>query len=134
VIYDPTASDNEAASAVLARAVLPRLGVDDATVTEVARLVELTKTHDPAGADTEGAALIDADLSILGAEAGAYDAYAVAVRAEYGHVPEDLWRAGRASVLSSFLQRPHLFHTAAGRDRWEDRARVNLRRELHALR
>jgi predicted metal-dependent HD superfamily phosphohydrolase len=132
-VYDPTATDNEARSARLAAAVLPGLGVDDRTVTEVARLVELTKTHDPAVDDTAGAALVDADLSILGADGRTYDAYAAGVRAEYAHVPDDLWRAGRPAVLRSFAERPALFHTATARARWEAPARANLARELAAL-
>jgi predicted metal-dependent HD superfamily phosphohydrolase len=132
-VYDPTATDNEARSARLAAAVLPGLGVDDGAVTEVARLVELTKAHDPAGDDPAGAALVDADLSILGADERTYDAYAAAVRAEHAHVPDDLWRAGRPAVLRSFAARPALFHTAIARARWEARARSNLARELAAL-
>jgi predicted metal-dependent HD superfamily phosphohydrolase len=132
-VYDPTAEDSEARSAVLAATVLPDLGVDDRTVTEVARLIELTKTHDPAPGDAEGAVLIDADLSVLGADDVVYDAYAAAVRAEYGHIADDLWRVGRAAVLRSFAERPALFHTPTARERWENRARVNLRRELFAL-
>jgi predicted metal-dependent HD superfamily phosphohydrolase len=112
-VYDPTAPDNEARSAVLARTVLGGLGVDGPTVA--------------------GAVLVDADLAVLGADAAAYDRYAVAVRAEYGHVPDDRWRDGRAAVLASFLDRTWLFHTAAGRARWEERARANLRREHEAL-
>ena len=132
-VCDPTASDNEARSARLAATVLPGLGVDDRTVTEVARLVELTRTHDPAGDDTAGAALVDADLSILGADERTYDAYAAGVRAEYAHVPDDLWRAGRPAVLRSFAARPALFHTATARACWEAPARANLARELAAL-
>jgi predicted metal-dependent HD superfamily phosphohydrolase/GNAT superfamily N-acetyltransferase len=133
VVYDPTAPDNEARSAELARTVLPGLGVDEATVAETARLIELTREHRPAAGDAQGAMLIDADLSILGAEPARYDAYAAGVRAEYTHVPDELWRPGRAAVLATFLDRPRLFHTGAGRDRWEERARANLRRELAAL-
>jgi predicted metal-dependent HD superfamily phosphohydrolase len=48
-------------------------------------------------------------------------------------VPEDAGRAGRAAELRSFLDRPALFHTPAGRDRWEAPARANLTRELAAL-
>jgi predicted metal-dependent HD superfamily phosphohydrolase len=133
VIYDPTASDNEAASAALARHVLPRLGVDPTVVAETARLIELTRDHAVAADDTAGAALIDADLSVLGADPSVYDRYATSVRAEYGHVSDGVWRAGRAAVLRSFLDRPVLFLTGTGRDRWEGPARVNLTRELHIL-
>jgi predicted metal-dependent HD superfamily phosphohydrolase len=132
-IYDPRATDNEARSAELARSVLPSLGLDDRAVTEVARLVEQTRDHAVAPGDESGAALVDADLSILGAPAEVYDGYARAVRDEYAHVPDDAWRLGRAFVLRSFLDRPVLFRTGAGRDRWEEPARANLARELASL-
>jgi predicted metal-dependent HD superfamily phosphohydrolase len=132
-VYDPTAPDNEARSAVLARTVLGGLGVDGPTVAETTRLIELTRSHGVPAGDAAGAVLVDADLAVLGADAAAYDRYAVAVRAEYGHVPDDRWRDGRAAVLASFLDRTWLFHTAAGRARWEERARANLRREHDAL-
>jgi predicted metal-dependent HD superfamily phosphohydrolase len=134
-VYDPTAppGDNESRSATLARETLAALAVDPAIVFEVVRLVELTGDHTVAPGDAAGAVLVDADLSILGAEPAAYDRYAAGVRAEYAHVAADGWRAGRAAVLRSFLGRPAIFQTAAGRERWEAAARANLARELAAL-
>ena len=42
---------------------------------EVARLVRLTETHDPAADDHAGQALCDADLAILASDEQRYDAY-----------------------------------------------------------
>ena len=66
---------------------------------EVARLVRLTERHAPADDDANGCALSDADLAILAAAPERYAEYTADVRREYAHVPDDLFRAGRAAVL-----------------------------------
>jgi predicted metal-dependent HD superfamily phosphohydrolase len=128
-IYDPTAQDNEERSAELAEHLL----AGHPAVAEVARLVRLTTTHDPAEGDRDGAVLCDADLAILAAEPGRYAAYAAAVREEYAAVPDEDFRRGRADVLRRLLELPALFHTSKGRERWEQAARHNVRAELMLL-
>jgi hypothetical protein len=103
-------------------------GAASATVAEVARLVRLTATHDPRPGDDAGALLCDADLAILAADPAGYDAYAAAVRREYAHLPDEVFRAGRAAVLRSLLGRPALYRVVGERADWEPRARANLTR------
>jgi predicted metal-dependent HD superfamily phosphohydrolase len=134
VIYDPHRVDNEEASALLAEAALPPLGVPAARVAEVARLVRLTASHDPAPGDRNGELLTDADLAVLASPPEGYAAYTAAVRREYAHVPDPLFATGRAAVLHNLLALPTLFHVPALRERWEDVARANLTRELQVLR
>jgi predicted metal-dependent HD superfamily phosphohydrolase len=62
-----------------------------------------------------------------------YAAYADAIRAEYAHVPDDLFRAGRARVLSGMFALPSLYRVPELRTRWEERARANVTRELTVL-
>jgi predicted metal-dependent HD superfamily phosphohydrolase len=133
-VYDPHRVDNEEASALLAEAALPGLGLPPARVAEVARLVRLTASHDPSAGDRNGELLTDADLAVLASPPDAYASYTVAVRREYAHVPDPLFATGRAGVLQNLLALPNLFHVPALRERWEDLARANLARELHALR
>ena len=118
---------------MLATEVLDRLGATATAVGAVARLVCLTAGHEPQPGDRVGAVLCDADLSILGAEDARYDRYVAAVRAEYSHVSDDDWQVGRRAVLRTFLDRPQIFRTPAGRKRWEAAARTNISRELSAL-
>ncbi len=132
-VYDPRSADNEERSARLAVDALTALGVARSEVDEVARLVRLTAGHDPADGDVNGARLCDADLAVLARPAEGYDRYAAAIREEYAHVPEDAFRAGRAAVLRHLLDLPALYRLPALRDRWEEPARANLRRELDAL-
>ncbi len=132
-IYDATRSDNEAESAKLAA---DRLAVEDAPqafIDEVVRLILLTAGHSVQAGDALGARLVSIDLSILGAEPDRYDAYAAAIREEYAHVPEPLYRAGRAAILGRFLESGALFADPIWAERFEALARANLTREIAAL-
>lgn len=132
-IYAVDRADNEERSAVLAEVALESLGTTPELVREVARLVRLTATHDPADDDRNGGVLCDADLAVLAADEPGYAAYTAAVRAEYRHVPDDLFRTGRAAVLQGLARQPRLFRTATARARFETVARANLQRELTEL-
>lgn len=135
VVYDPTArpGTNEGASAVVALDALSGLGVTQTALGTITRLVCLTASHRPSAADRAGAVLCDADLASLGADEADYDCYVRDVRAEYAHLADEEWCAGRRLVLRSFLDRPAIFHTRAGRERWEAAARTNISRELSSL-
>ncbi|MFE5685382.1 hypothetical protein [Streptomyces sp. NPDC056512] len=132
-VYLPERSTNEDRSARLAERALTEAGLTEQQVDEVSRLVVLTVTHDPDEDDRNGEVLCDADLAILAASPGAYAAYAAAVREEYGFVPDEPFREGRAAVLRQLLTLPRLFRTPYGAAHWEERARENLTAELTLL-
>ncbi|MFE5089835.1 hypothetical protein ACFRCI_05435 [Streptomyces sp. NPDC056638] len=132
-VYRPDRSENEERSAALAERALPEAGVPADVTAEVARLVRLTVAHDPADGDINGEVLCDADLAVLAAPPKEYAAYAAQVREEYGFVPDDAFREGRAAVLRQLLGLPRLFRTPHGVARWEPRARQNLLTELELL-
>ncbi|CAL9524420.1 hypothetical protein [Streptomyces sp. Tu 3180] len=132
-VYQPDRSENEERSARLAERALPEAGVPAERTAEVARLVRLTVTHDPADDDRDGQVLCDADLAVLASPPSAYAAYTAAVREEYHFVPNDAFRAGRADVLRQLLALPRLFRTPHGREHWEATARYNMRGELEML-
>ena len=127
-VYDG-ARDDEERSADLA---LDRLA-GRPYAEDVARLVRLTATHDPAPPDEAGGALCDADLAILAAPPERYAAYVAGVRQEYADLPDDVFAKGRAAVLHDLLSRPHLFSTEHGRTHWEAAARANASTELANL-
>jgi predicted metal-dependent HD superfamily phosphohydrolase len=133
-VYDPARADNEERSARLAERMLADTDLAAATVREVARLVRLTETHDPAPEDRGGEVLCDADLAVLAGAPAVYAAYAAAVREEYAFVPDDAFARGRADVLRGLLARPAIFRTASARDRFEAPARHNIETELLLLR
>ncbi|MVO87845.1 hypothetical protein GPA10_24570 [Streptomyces sp. p1417] len=132
-VHAPDRSENEERSARLAERALPEAGLSREATADVARLVRLTVTHDPADGDRDGEALCDADLAILAAAPDAYAAYAAAVREEYAFVPDEAFRAGRADVLRQLLALPRLFRTPYGAAHWEAAARENLTTELELL-
>jgi len=133
VVYDPTRWDNEHMSAQRARAGLRGL-VPDEQIDEVERLVLLTAAHDAAPGDTNGAVLCDADLAVLASPPEAYATYASAVRAEYGHLSDPVFTAGRIAVLEQLLAMPVLYRLPAVAAEWTPRARDNMTAELALLR
>jgi predicted metal-dependent HD superfamily phosphohydrolase len=132
-VYRGVPGQDEEDSAALAEHDLMKLRQPPERVTEVARLVRLTADHRPAPDDPAGQVLADADLAVLGAASQDYRAYADAVRAEYAHVPDAAFRAGRAAVLRRLAAADPLFRTPTGRRLWEARARANLAAELTGL-
>lgn len=139
-IYDVRAGGgaSEDASARLAAVDVRSAGGSAALAAEVARLVRLTAGHDVDPSDRSGAVLVDADLWILSAPPERYDRYVADVRAEYAHVPDDVWRTGRGQVLDRFLAAAAgaaLYTAGPEADRRDRRARAvaNLGRERQSL-
>ena len=133
IVYDAKGQDNEEKSAMMAGRALFQWELDEALIAEVVRLILLTKSHVLLGDDQNGRVMLDADLSILGAPDASYDAYAQAVRQEYGFVADDVYRQGRTLILQQFLSRPTIFTTEPMRLLLEPQARQNIRRELASL-
>lgn len=131
-VWEGMAGQDEERSAVLGENCLAGV-VPDTEVAEVARLVRLTAGHTPQGGDEAGARVCDADLAILGSAPGRYQTSVRDIRLEYGRLSDDDWRGGRSQVVSTFLSHEHLFTSPAARDRFESRARENMRHELHRL-
>lgn len=125
--------DDEERSAQRAEQDLSRLGVHGPLVDEVARLVRMTVTHDPAPGDRNGEVLSDADLAALAVSCESYRHNTAAIRAEYAHVPDEAFRKGRTQVLVALLAGPGVFRTPSGRQQWEQAAQRNLRAELATL-
>lgn len=139
-IYDAGRRDNEARSAELAVEQvgrwLPEAGVD---VGRVAALIELTARHGQhlpgdfgVGADADDSRhFLDCDMAILGAAPEVFDAYDQAIADEYrGHVPGWLFRRNRRRFLKALLERPRIFLSDLFHERYDARARANLRRTL----
>ena len=135
-VYDPTRSDNEAVSAALARRALDELGWPTERAGAVAGLILATAGHtavsDPGGS-LDTAVLLAADLAVLAAEPASYAEYVTGVRAEYAHVGDADWAAGRGRVLTGLIARPAIYDPALELATWERRARGNIAAELSGL-
>lgn len=127
-VYDVRRDDNEERSAALAHRMLPA-----AMAEPVARLVLLTKDHVVEPGDAVGAALCDADLSILGSAPQRYARYCTEVRDEYDHVPDALYRRERTRVLLALLDHEPMYASEPGRVHWETEARDNVTKEVASL-
>lgn len=137
-VYDPTRTDNEDRSADLLRTSLAGT-LDASTLEQAVSLILATKKHVvPEGLDdargSDAAIFLDMDLSILGADEQRFDAYEDEIRTEYGHVPEEQFRAGRTRVLEAFASRDRLYLSNWGYARFEAQARRNVARSLSRLR
>ena len=134
-VYDPAAlpGANEADSAELAVRDLRALGVRDDDVGAVRHLVLATERHThPA---TRGSALRSTTPTCGSSRPRRSGSTSTAPRsgAEYAAVPDDAFAAGRTRVLQPFLRRDTVYATRHARRAWNDRARLNLARELSRL-
>ncbi len=128
VIYNPWKENNEVKSAEYAKYELTELGIPNTIIQEVARLIVLTKTHNPEANDTLGHQLSDLDLAILGSEPDSYATYVVKIRKEYRMYPDWIYVPGRIKVLQSFLGRKKIYQTEEFKH-LEIQARENITNE-----
>lgn len=132
-IYDASRNDNEEQSANLAVGRLKHLKVLDSQIAQVQQMILATKTHDLTDLNSDGKLFLDLDLSILGADKLAYQAYSRAIRREYDFVPEPLYRTGRQRILQNFLHRKFIYSNISCQEKFELLARENIKREIVEL-
>jgi len=131
-VYDTHAADNEQRSAAWADLELREGGAGPEAAARVGALVLATR-HEAPPSDPDARLLVDVDLSILGAGEPRYTEYERQIRGEYAWVPDELFRPGRARILTRFLERPSIYSTTWFAGRLEARARRNLSRSLKRL-
>ncbi|MEZ5295319.1 MAG: hypothetical protein R2697_03295 [Ilumatobacteraceae bacterium] len=133
VVYDPTANDNEATSASMARRALTDLGWPPGP--NRPRRSDDRRPPNPthAGDDLATCVMLAADLGVLAAEPSPYGDYVRNVRKEYRHLDDAAWTAGRSSFVRSMLDRSAIFPVPLRLNAWERRARANLTAELAAM-
>lgn len=124
-VYQPRRSDNEQASADLARADLEAAGAPS-RLTEAVTAMILATTHQATPPPGDPEILVDIDLAILGAEPSRFAEYERQIRREYAWVPGFLFRQKRTELLEGFLARPQIYRTPMMHTRLEERARRNL--------
>ena len=134
-VYTGNGGSDEHDSAQLAVASLGGFELDSGLVRLVGEMIVATTPAIPVeDPPAPLAQLLDADLSIFASSSHRYEQYTVAVRTEYAHVPEADFAEGRARILETYLQQAAIYRTVAARQLWEQRARLNLEREIELLR
>lgn len=126
---------NEAFSSAEAYRACRELGLPDLFGKEVLCLILSTKFHEPIKVckPMDVRVLIDVDLSSLGKAWSEFQEDSRAVREEYDHVPEAVFREKRAEILQSFLDRPRIYFTYYFYEKYEKSARENLKRAIDEL-
>jgi len=150
IIYDVRRSDNEVKSAHYAVTALTNLDSPIALVQKVYELVLLTqhpskpryviksisdslfnRTHNEVLVSINDQALfLDIDLTILGQNSATYTVYEDAIRNEYQHVPQWLYKLARKRLLKRFLRQPKIYYSDYFKEKFECQARVNIQSAL----
>lgn len=133
IVYDPRRSDNEAKSAERAMKELDNLGAGGELRSHVVQLILATKDHISGGRDYDDDIFLDADFAILGAPEETYRQYVRDVRAEYAHVNDHDWKAGRGTFLKKITAAPRIFRTGIFEGAYAEQARINIASETKEL-
>ncbi len=131
-IYEPMSKSNEERSADWAAEFLNSSGAARDVASRVRSHVMAT-CHEAPPPDADSKVVVDIDLSILGAESSRYEEFERDVRKEYRWVPRFIYGPKRAAILQSFLDRPRIYQCAPMFERFEEKARANMAKAIHAL-
>jgi predicted metal-dependent HD superfamily phosphohydrolase len=135
-VYNPSRSDNEAASAALWRRLagqsrrLPR-----ALIRQVAAAIEATGRHPDAAAG--GACepwvqwVLDLDLTPLASSRHRFVANRSRLRSEQSHLSATAWQANTRRFYAALQRRDRIFHFPCMATAFEANARRHLRHALH---
>ncbi len=132
IIYNPVKKDNEEKSAALAAKRLSLLNCGQPTIESCRNIILATRKHE-INIDGDVNYFTDADLSVLGADWDTYKKYADNVRKEYAVFPDIIYKPGRRKVLEHFSLMKRIFKTTYFFDRYELKAKNNLRKELELI-
>jgi len=131
-VYKPLFGRNEKESADWAASFLAECGATREESDRVHRLIMVTEHNAPTQTNDE-AALVDIDLSILGADPSVYEIFEKRVRKEYRIVPSFIYRKKRAAVLRGFLERPQIYTSGVFSQVIERQAKENLSNAVSKL-
>ena len=130
VIYDAKSKKNEEKSAELAVKKLKEINFNSQEL--VYDQIIATKNH--LYNDSNDTNLFtDADLSILGSDWECYKSYFQNVRKEYAIYPDLLYKPGRKKALKHFLEMDSIFKTDYFKLKYEEKARLNMGKEIEML-
>lgn len=129
IIYKATSKDNEEKSAEKAKIRLEKLNIPNDKIIRIYNQILATKSH-KRSEDSETNFLLDADLAILGQDWEIYKNYTQQIRKEYSIYPDFMYKSGRKKVLTHFLEFEEIFKINYFKEKYEEKARENIQREL----
>ncbi|WP_395058401.1 hypothetical protein [Flavobacterium sp.] len=130
IVYKVTRKDNELRSAEFALSILPEhTTLDKQLVFDMICTTQLHQQNEIK--DTNW--LIDFDLKILSKDWEDYKIYFDQIRKEYKIYPNILYKPGRKKALKHFLENDFIFQTAEFRNKYEAKARENIKSEIELL-
>jgi predicted metal-dependent HD superfamily phosphohydrolase len=132
IIYLVPGTDNEDKSAEFAWDRLKQTTFPIAKISRCFKHILASKGHQKSK-DHDTNLFTDADLAILGQEPDAYAKYTRQVRKEYIQYQDAAYQEGRRNVLNHFLKMDSIFKTRHFADKYEKKARENIKRELKEL-
>ena len=113
------------------------MNLDKQVKAEVSEWILATKSHQKVTEkDSEELKLfIDMDLSIFGGSREEYKNYAINIRKEYVHYPEEGYRTGRPAVLQKFLPQEGqtIYKSDYFKNLLEENAKSNILWEIDEL-
>lgn len=129
-VYKSSKKDNELKSAEYALAILSEnIQIDKQLVFDA---ICATQQHQHNEVEDINW-LINFDLKILARDWDDYKIYFEQIRKEYRIYPDFLYKPGRAKALKHFLEHEFIFQTEEFRKLYEDKARVNIEKEILLL-
>lgn len=133
-VYDTHAGDNEEKSAAMAFDYCLNLGLRPDFAQSAKELILATRHNAESPPKSNDSKIIaDIDLAIFGASQREYDSYSANIRKEYSWVQDEQFRQGRKKLLQSFLAGESIYLTDFFKNKYEERARKNLKREIDKL-
>ncbi|RYJ40938.1 hypothetical protein NU08_0375 [Flavobacterium anhuiense] len=129
-VYSASKKDNELKSSEYALSILP----ENSTLNKqlVFDAICATQQHQQ-NAIEDINWLIDFDLKILAKDWEDYQIYFDQIRKEYRIYPDFLYKPGRAKALKHFLENEFIFQTNEFRNLYEEKARINIEKEISLL-
>ncbi len=128
-VYNPQRHDNEEKSAEFFSECFQGKYLYRRFMELTQDLILATKHINPMVGGTKRA-LIELDLSILGASEAEYDKYEQGIRQEYGFIPDEAFYPRRAKFMLAIEARDPIFHIPEMKSRFEKQAHDNIRRAL----
>jgi len=129
-IYSASKKDNELKSAEYALSILSENSILNKQL--VFDAICATQQHQQ-NAIEDINWLIDFDLKILAKDWEDYQIYFDQIRKEYRIYPDFLYKPGRAKALKHFLENEFIFQTNEFRNLYEEKARINIEKEISLL-